>query len=855
MCWRWIAVLLALPAAANFADGQQPLQRRVASSTEQTDNEISTRSATAIRVRVNLVLVRVVVRDSAGKAIPDLRLDDFQIFDDGKRRKVSSFNVETLETQVKAASAADVVIAGEERNSESVAALGASVVPQRFVALVFDDSHIKAADAMAVRSATKKLFADLTPTDRVSIYSTTGSVQQDFTGDAETLRKTLAAIVPHPAKGEATHECPNLTYYQADLIVNKHDRDAIMTAEIDAATNDCPANIEATAERILDQGDSLTLTTYQRMEDIVKHLASMPGQRVLAYVSPGFTLPDAVMPASSGFIDRAIRAGVVINTIDARGLYTADMMADIDASPQVAPYSRAGPTVDYQAAEGTYRMQAQFQSGQVLAEMAASTGGRYFHNRNDLDVAMSQSLAVPEVSYMLGFAPQGPVADGKFHHLEVKLANGKRYLIEARSGYFASKKLADPEEEAKQEVREALFSQDEIAGMPVQLKAEFPKTDAGETQLAVLTHVDINGIRFRKVDGRNRNELILAAALFDRNGRLVDGQMKEVALKLQDPTLDKMKQTGLTLKMEFAAKPGTYWVRSVVRSSEADPLTARNLTVVVPETQPRASIKNVSFQNMAWAPPNVDAPLKSLTTTPPCGLSGVLERAGASALELAQNLEKFTAQEHIDYVTLDRAGMVEDYDSSSFQYVYSIEQQNGGSISREYRSPLKGSHFFRAAGQHVGGAAIALMFLPDLQTDYDMKCEGLDERNGQFNWVVHFQQRKDWPSRTAQIWVNNVARPGMFGGRAWISKDNFQVVHLEASLMQGVPDIGLRGLAVSVDYRLVQNPSGNLGYWLPDRIATYWDYDAHRTILDHRFSDFQFFSVETREKTHEPKEP
>lgn len=331
--------------------------------------------------------------------------------------------------------------------------------------------------------------------------------------------------------------------------------------------------------------------------------------------------------------------------------------------------------------------------------------------------------------------------------------------------------------------------------------------------------------------------------------------MKEVELRLMDSTLEKMRQEGLTFKTVLTVKPGTYKVRGVVRGSEGDPLTARNLTTVISGPQPKGSVKNVSFQNMQWAPPKVDEPLKSLSTNPTCDLSDVLQHAGSNALALASNLERFTAQEHIDYVMLDRAGMVEDYDSGSFQYVYSIEQQPGGSISREYRTPIKGSHVFRAMGQHIGGAAIALMFLPDLQTDYEMKCEGAEERNGQLDWVVHFQQRKDRPSRTAKVWVDEVARPGIFEGRAWISKDNFQVLHLDASLMNGVPDIGLEELAVSVDYGLVQGRSGKLSLWLPNSIASYWGYAAHRSILIHRFSDFEFFTVETIEKIQEPRNP
>ena len=528
-------------------------------------------------------------------------------------------------------------------------------------------------------------------------------------------------------------------------------------------------------------------------------------------------------------------------------------MPDIAAPPQAAPYKSSA--VDYQAMEGTFRVQAQFQSGQVLAGIAASTGGRYFHNRNDLDVALSQALEAPELTYLLGFRPQKAIPDGKFHNLKVKVENGRKYQIQATNGYYASNKPRDPEEAAKQEVREALFSRDEITGLPVQLKAQLLKTDETSAQLAVLTHLDVGSMRLRKMDGRSCDDLVVAAGVFNTNGQLVDGQLKEIALKLGDSTLEKMSHTGLTLKIVFSVKPGTYRVRSVVRDSEENLLAARNLITPIPRKQPSDRGKDISFQNIKWAPPKVDERLKSLSANPPCDLAEVLKNTAASALTLATNLEKFTAQEHIDYVMLDRAGMVKDYDSGSFQYVYAIEQQSGGSVSRESRTPVRGGHVLRAAGQHVGGAAIALMFLPDLQTDYEMSCEGAEERNGQLDWVVHFRQRKDRPSRTARVWANEVARPGMFEGRAWISKENFQVVHLEVSLLNGVPDIGLQGLGVVVDYRLVQGPSGNPGLWLPDSISTYWDYDAHRTILAHKYSDFQFFTIATKEKVQESREP
>ena len=275
--------------------------------------------------------------------------------------------------------------------------------------------------------------------------------------------------------------------------------------------------------------------------------------------------------------------------------------------------------------------------------------------------------------------------------------------------------------------------------------------------------------------------------------------------------------------------------------------------VVTSGKQPHGSGKNPSGQSLQWAPPKVDAPLKSLSTIPPCNLSEVLEYAGANSQVLASNLQKFTAQERIEYVMLDQHGMPKESDTGAFNYVYWMEQQNGGNVSRESRTPVKGSHAFSASGQDIGQAAIALIFLPNLQTDYEMKCEGLEKRNGQLDWVVHFQQRMDRPSRTVRFWVDGVAYRGMFKGRAWISKENFQVIHLETNLMGDIPAIWLQELAISVDYAFVRTPSGKIGVWLPNNIVTYWKFDDRRIILVHSFDDFQLFEIETKEKTLEPK--
>ena len=206
------------------------------------------------------------------------------------------------------------------------------------------------------------------------------------------------------------------------------------------------------------------------------------------------------------------------------GLFTTDVGGDI-ADPPRDSFRTAG----YKA---SYRIASQLAQNEVLAQFADGTGGTFFHNRNDIDEGLREAGAAPAISYLLGFSPQNLKLDGSLHTLKVTFVHKSNYKIQARHGYFAPRHKVDPVEEAKQEIQEALFSQDEIRDLPVDLHTQFFKTDNFQARLAVLTHVDIKGVHFRKADGRTRDDLTVATAIFDENGNYVTGGEKIVQMKL-----------------------------------------------------------------------------------------------------------------------------------------------------------------------------------------------------------------------------------------------------------------------------------------------------------------------------------
>ena len=595
-CIVWLALSIFLPLLVQSAHSQDPTpaaapekpppanpQEPAPKPKTETGSEISqTESAATFKVRVNLVQVRVTVRDSSGKPIDNLTREDFLLYDQGKLQTISNFSVETAQTRLKRAATA-------AKAQEDAAAPGSTtnkppVLPERFVALVFDDTHLSLQDATFARSQAGKFLDSTGATDRVGIYTTSGQDTTEFTADKAALHRAILGVIPRPLMPQATGtECPEVTHYMADQIENKHDSTAQAVAIEE--TVQCEFNgdeskqsqafaiVQGAALRALSAGDTENEFTYRHLEDVLRRLSSMPGERLMLLVSPGFLLTTQYLD-ESGVIDRANRANVVINTLDARGLYTPDVMGDI-SRPSSDSYRTAG-------LKTMYRVSAQQENQYVLSDLAYGTGGTFFHNSNDLQGGLQLAGLAPEVSYVLAFSPQNRKMDGQYHLLKVQLAKKSKYSVQARRGYYAPRKVDDPHELARQEIQEAIYSQEEINELPLDLQTQYFKNDPEGVRLSIVSRLELKNMHFRKADGRSLDELILATAIFDENGNFITGGEKTVQMRLKDTTYERLARTGLTVKSSFAVKPGRYLVRQVVRDSEGSQMAARNGAVEIP---------------------------------------------------------------------------------------------------------------------------------------------------------------------------------------------------------------------------------------------------------------------------------
>src|SRR5215472_1298491 len=569
------------PPAISAPAGQSP----AAPSPAQTNSaELNSHEeATTFKVNVRLVLVRVVARDAQGHAIGNLHKEDFQVFDNREPQVISQFSVEQPGAQV----------AMESKNSEPSPGEAPTPsdkgktpdVPERFIAYVFDDVHIQFGDLAQARVAANRYLDTLRPTDRVAIFSTSGQTMQDFTDDPAQLHATLQRLQPRPVTSAGTR-CPDVSYYMGDLIQNKHDDRALSVATQDTLNcafggdqrflQQAQTMATAAASQALVNGDTETRLALGVLKDVVRRIAVTPGQRSVVLVSPGFLTPQLEIEYEE-VIDRALRSQVIINALDARGLYTVVPGGEA-SSPEMA-----GPNAGFVAAnKHLYHVADTAANSDVMALLADSTGGTFFQNSNDLDEGFLRVASAPEYYYVLGFSPQKLKLDGTFHGLKVTLKNPEKITLQSRRGYYAPKHLADASEQARQEIEDAVFSQEVMRDIPVGLHVDFFKANDVDAKLTVLAHIDVRQLRFRKVEDRNSDDLTVVSALFDRNGTYLQGKLRTLEMRLKDETLQNKLGSGITLKANFDVKPGSYLVRLVVRDKEGQMMSAQNGAVEIP---------------------------------------------------------------------------------------------------------------------------------------------------------------------------------------------------------------------------------------------------------------------------------
>jgi len=502
-----------------------------------------------LRTQVDLVEVPVVVRDGQRRTVAGLTRDDFEVYDSGKKQTITAFSVQSFTPRGDAG--------GARPAAPADAAEPKSQPRPRFVALLFDDLHLDVgALAPAKEAAERFVKTSLAPGDSVVVVTTARSNRSEFTGDVPKLVEQIARVTPAPrGNTDDPYMCPHIRPYEAYQMTNNLDPGnmllkAKMAECAGCSHHPCPDTVVmGMAQLVWDRTRLVSNNTLDVIGDVVDAMANLPGQRMILLTSAGFltgirqTNLDLVMA-------KALHAEVVINTLDARGLFS------------MGPRSTQGVSL----------------LSDSMAALAAGTGGTFYHNNNDLARGIQVLAMVPEILYVLGFAPSDVAADGRFHSLKVRLTRDKHDSLQARMGYTAPSANAAAQVSPLSRLDSEVMASDTVTDLPAWFTWE---QWAGPPGITMVAHLDFNRLRFETSQDRRKQKLTIVAVLLDSRGGFVTGKRSELELNFTEATFAQLAKTGYTAAMTLKAPPGAYSVRAVAQDALEGKVAAAGAAVQV----------------------------------------------------------------------------------------------------------------------------------------------------------------------------------------------------------------------------------------------------------------------------------
>src|SRR5580658_6747649 len=145
--------------------------------------------------------------------------------------------------------------------------------------------------------------------------------------------------------------------------------------------------VQQYAQTALNFGDRDTRVALDTLNVVVRRLSRLPGSRTIVLASPGFYLTIDHRGIESDLMDKAIRANVTISSLDARGVYVIIPGGDASTPSNIGSGS---------GVKAQYALDTATANADVLQELANATGGRFFHNSNDLGEGFKQIAMQPE---------------------------------------------------------------------------------------------------------------------------------------------------------------------------------------------------------------------------------------------------------------------------------------------------------------------------------------------------------------------------------------------------------------------------------------------------------------------------
>jgi len=345
--------------------------------------------------------------------------------------------------------------------------------------------------------------------------------------------------------------------------------------------------------------------------------------------------------------------------------------------------------------------------------------------------------------------------------------------------------------------------------------------------------------------------LTLAGALCATGDHRRSVQVLNELLK-ENPTHEQTKEAQRLLDANRAAMAPPTSADAAVSASLSNASFA--VAPILSSANLPSALANPLTASPHWFPSNVDDAIPPADTAASCPLPEIVKQAGDRVLEFVGNVDRFTATESLSHQTLNEFGLAVRSEKLKFNYLVSIQEMKPGVFDvQEFRDGLTTNDIFPEHVATLGTVALVFVFHPNYAGDFDFRCEGRAHQGNQETWQIHFSQKADRASRLRSYRLGTQYFRVGIKGRAWISTETAQVLHMETDLVSKVPEIRLHTDHQDILYGPVPFQKKHLVLWLPLATETYLNFNGHRIHRRQDLSNYLLFWVDDRETIEKPK--
>jgi VWFA-related protein len=831
-----------------------------------------------IKTEVGVVLVDVAVTQGKDKPVPDLRREQFQIFEDGKPQTISFFEEHKAvpSTEPDEPASPDLYT-----NSPAIKS------PDSVNVLLLDWLNTQPRDQPFVRTEIAAYLKHMPAGTRLAVFVLGSHLQmiEGFTSDHSELLAFLNS--QKPGTDGTSSLLPSATRTGADQQLID------MMIMMQAAPAAVAAVRQEQANSANSKTDERVGITLQALQHLARYLSGISGRKNLIWFSSAFPInifPDAGSVSAPGQYERELQQTAELLTRSRVSVYPVSATGlGGDSVPDVASM-RAGALGQANGASAGNEI--------TMESLAKGTGGKAFFNTNGLSQALGHAIDIGSHYYTLTYSPINATSDGKYRKLEVKVHH-RGYKVAYRQGYYTDApkaKQANEQASAGDSLIPLVkFGTPDVAQIVYKVRVRPSSPQPGRdappaggntalkppiTRYAMDFTISLDRLKLEaSPEGVFRGSIAMMIVAYDLAGKPLNvvAQTFEIALPL-DKYVNAREQ-GLRLLDEIDVPSGDIVLSTGISDRNSHnagtlsiPLSKESRSAAV-EQSPKAAapssadaippqtrtIGGSASEEMAPQPAssNVESPTatgaseSSLGSS--CRIEEVLPRVAIHIRELVESMNRFTATEILERERLFRDGTVKNRVRSQSSYVATIQKTGAGFYTvNEYRTQSgRGRTEFGGSVAAIGAPAVALIFHPAHLEEFNMRCEGITDWHGHSTWQLRFQQRTDRPTALTGLEVDHQDFTIFLKGSAWIRTDNYQLVHLETDLLQPIPEAKLDLLHQSIDYGPVKFAGSNITLWLPQVAEIRADVSGKRLVERHTYSDFQLFAVDTEQKIGE----